>query len=279
MRLLVAFSIILLLITSCINNNDRAECNNVTASPREIIDSNISLTPLWSITGLPIENFFGNSLIESNNEVIFIASSACDAVFAINWIDGDVFWTTSQSIGNNISRLQPWNITLDIPRNRIYVSAKRRLFAVDAQSGAIIWINGVQELERNSHSVILDENGSLFVEANGDWSINPETGELTPTSLDFESSNLISEILSENIIVSNVISNDETMYFLDSSGTLHIQEIDAQIFHTIQFEPPQNNEVVFESGGIGGSWIAVNGNYIAIYFQDTDILSVYEVIN
>lgn len=263
--------IISLLITSCGKSN-KIECNQLIANSREILSSSISLTPVWSIQGIPMENFLGNSLIASDNDSIFIASSACDRVFALDWDNGDILWTSPQSIANNISRLQPSHITLDTNRNRLYISATRRLFALDSLSGNVLWTNTSTELRHNGHRTILDEEGNVFFEEHNIFLIDPSTGNLTLATSDFLPVINDFQINSQNNIISNIVIHNNVIYFLDTSATLHIQNIDSDVLQTIQFDLSQYVQ-------LDASWITVKENYIALYFQDTDILSVYEWSN
>jgi hypothetical protein len=136
--------------------------------------------------------------------------------------------------------------------------------------------------------VVLDDNGQLTVEANGDWSIDPNTGELSPIEVSTDYANsaptpadimrrYLSTIGSPSI-ASNVVTSNSIIYALDEHAQLHlIRSSDGTELGSIEFEPPVPTNLLYEPGAIGGSWLAVENDLVAIYFQDIGMLAVYEL--
>lgn len=73
-------------------------------------------------------------------------------------------------------------------------------------------------------------------------------------------------------VASNPFLSGDIIYILDSSANLRLLNLsDGTEMGNIQFEAPQNPTKIEDS------WIAVSDNIVAIYFQDTEILSVLEI--
>lgn len=85
--------------------------------------------------------------------------------------------------------------------------------------------------------------------------------------------------LDDQQIVSNIVVAQDILFALDSSARLLL--IDANNGHhldEIKFSLPSSqvtNDALYGEGFIGGSQILVKEDVVGIYFQDTDIFSIY----
>jgi hypothetical protein len=262
------------------SDNKNTDCTATSTSPRAILSSTTSYRDLWSISGIPIENFSDKKLMVNNQTMLVVVSRGCNFVIAFDLLTGNVEWKSEELP-------QPRNIELDIPRERAYISSTQNITAISLLDGSILWTNNSSDFIRNDHSVVLRSDGQVTVSANGYWFIDPSTGILSSNPISFDE-NTISEYQSSNPIVSdllksvqftpisNVVEHNDNIYVLDSSASLHIfsESFGDQL---IAFTAPLPTELLYEPEGIGGSWVAVDDQIVAIYFQDSDVLSVYQI--
>ena len=282
-RILVcSCSLVVLLCVSC-NTLESPNCTPNFTEARVVETSDFRVTTLWAIDGINIENFPSSTLMVGTNGMIIAVDLSCERAIALDFPTGEVIWVT-----DNIP--QSWNLTLDEGRGRIYISAVRQIQSLSILTGERIWVKGSEDFVRNSHVVELHDDGQLTVDANGERFIDPETGDLFDHPVGTNSSGF--EQLSEDesnvelthidlnnfTIASNIVEFRGNLYVLDSDARLHLLSADGlEELGTIQFERPEPTDLLYEPGAIGGSWIAVDNDMVAIYFQDTDILAVYEV--
>jgi outer membrane protein assembly factor BamB len=203
---------------------------------------------------------------------------------ALDWASGETMWITP------VGEIQPQNIVLDSARNRVYVSGTRSVWALATEDGQILWSNGSERFVRNAHHVYVREDGQVMVALFDDLYIDPATGHLSSSPiqldsdgydnapmLDMQSIRMFPAVQS-NTVSSNFASVGNTLYFMDSNARLHFLDLNSgEEMETVQFEPPEETPLLMQSGSIGGSWLSVDGNRIAIYFQDSDQLSAYKI--
>ena len=275
--------------------SDSDKCKlHISDESREILESDIQLESLWSISGIPIENFESKDLMVSMSGSVIVASTGCDTVISFDGASGELNWKHLPINPEDKFKYgdlhQPRNITLDISRQAIYVSATNEIKAISVDDGSMIWSNVSDNFERNAHSVVIDEEGQLTVSAKGSWYINPDTGELSDYpinsvpddiqhTIDSIAMTIVDEI-DDYYPISNIVSTNELVFVLDELARLHVIDKDSSVeTHTIRFAMPEKTELLYEPGAIGGSWIAFDNNVIVIYFQDTDVLSAYQIVD
>jgi hypothetical protein len=291
----ISIAVPVILILTWIANSPRPLDCNIEKSPiRPIIQSSIPLEALWGVKGVKLENFEQSLPMVSTPELLITAREGCDEVTAFYLKTGDVAWKMEQDDPeqkrfNAIN--DPDNLALDDARQQIYVSGLDEIRAVSVENGSTIWRNASNAFSRNAHYVVIQNNGQLTVEANHNWYIDPASGNLSETPVAIETATLnstatvdpqIRQILSfvnDYRIMSNAVRKNGVIYVLDSDTKLHLlNDKDANEVGLIAFEQPKKTELLYEPGAIGGSWITVEDNTLAIYFQDTDLLSVYKFI-
>jgi outer membrane protein assembly factor BamB len=98
-------------------------------------------------------------------------------------------------------------------------------------------------------------------------------------ALDKETGTLVWQTSTEQVVSNFVVQNDKVI-FLDVDATLHIvEESSGNTFATIQFAPPfANARDIANSGNVIGSSLLVSiEDMVAIYFGDTNMISVYRL--
>lgn len=88
--------------------------------------------------------------------------------------------------------------------------------------------------------------------------------------------------LGETVLVSNVVESEGVVYALTHTARLLILNLaTGELIHEIQFTIPEvtdyEEHLLTGPGLIGSSWLAVSENIVAVYFQDTETLSVMEI--
>jgi outer membrane protein assembly factor BamB len=262
---------LLFILFGCSSNIRTFICESEAATPRNILSSSVSVIHLWTLTGVNIENFTDSTLLTNVRDALVLVDTACDSVVALDVFTGNEIWRTT---GEHLEQAR--NMSIDWTRNVIYVSATRRITAVSLESGQIVWSNRDMVFDHNAHLVEIDANGALTVEAQGEWSINADTGELTYVGfINHTGTRAPSEIAWRKIeSVANIIVANETIYALDKKANLRLIDPETSLVKgIIQFEAPSDGNKT----ALTGSWIAVVGDRVAIYFQDTDTLSLYQI--
>jgi len=259
---------------------------------RNIIETDIQVQGLWSLSGVPLENFDSKQLMTSISGTVIVASTGCNSVMAIDVKSGDINWTHLPAQPDRKYKYgdlhQPRNLTLDIVNDAVYVSATNEIRAISVDDGGIIWANISDNFERNAHSVVIDENGQVTVSARGIWYIDPQTGALSDTpielparakpSIDLQAVEIVSQV-DDYYPISNIVTTDKYILLLDELARLNILDRNlSEEVYTIQFAEPEKTELLYEPGAIGGSWIALEDNVLVIYFQDTDVMSAYQIL-
>jgi len=98
-------------------------------------------------------------------------------------------------------------------------------------------------------------------------------------ALDRESGTLAWQVSNKQVVSNFVVQNDKVI-FLDVNATLYVVgESSGDIFATIQFAPPLANarDIANSTNMIGSSLLVGIDDMVAIYFGDTNIISVYRV--
>jgi outer membrane protein assembly factor BamB len=147
-----------------------------------------------------------------------------------------------------------------------YTIEVRRIRAIAVPTGKPLWVTPTDE--RGSMIGYVDdctEDNPLIVKW-GAWL----------TAVDRQSGRILWD-LEDRLIISNVVVDNGLIYVLDADANLIVLNAkDGSLRGKVQFEPPKKSELLYEPGAIGGSSLAVNNSLIAIYFQDTHILSVLD---
>lgn len=98
-----------------------------------------------------------------------------------------------------------------------------------------------------------------------------------PVVIDINTGQIVWQATND-MIISNIVVENEIVYALTAKAELLlISAQDGSTLGAIEFEEPEESRLLYQSGAIGGSWLNVKDNRLAIYFQDTNVLSVYEV--
>lgn len=145
---------------------------------------------------------------------------------------------------------------------------RSNLTAVDVNTGNIFWQTDalhtysyhIQDIQLDNKVVVVDTGLDLIA-------FSLESGDLLWTT---------SEI---NLVGFSILTSGR-LYVLDLSARLHIIDaISGSEYGYIQFEPPEagHDNHLFGGESISSSQIIANQNVIAIYFGDTDKLTVYQV--
>jgi hypothetical protein len=279
-----------LLIARC--SSTPLNCQAEIIQTRKIIKSSIEIVQLWGRTGIYLENFEKSLPMVSTSELLITAQHGCNEVTAFHLDTGEIVWKTPQDDpekGEFTAINYPDNLALDYARDQIYVSGFGEIRAIAVFDGRTIWRNVSNEFERNAHRVVINEDGQLTVNANRDWYIDPNSGVLSDlpivienTTSDFVATvdhqvSLILSKLSGYSVISNYVKQTEIIYVLDSNAKLHLLDANnGTEIGIIEFDQPKKTDLLYEPGAIGGSWLAVEEDILAIYFQDTDVLSVYK---
>jgi hypothetical protein len=256
------------------------------------MQSSIPIEALWGSKGVKLENIEQSLPMVSTPELLIAAREGCNEVAAFHLKTGNLAWKTEQDDPeqkrfNAIN--YPDNLALDYARHQLYVSGLDELRAISVGDGSTVWRNVSNEFSRNAHYMVIQNNGQLTVKTNHNWYLDSTSGDLSETPIVFETPTLnstatvdpqVSKILStlnDYRVISNAVRKNGVIYVLDSDAKLHLlNDKDAKEVGLIEFELPKKTELLYEPGAIGGSWVAVEENTIAIYFQDTDLLSVYK---
>jgi hypothetical protein len=253
------------------------DCEIRQVDSRRVEQTSISIRALWAVTGIHPRNSHDSRLLVSTPNLVIAADSGCNRVMALNLETGAIVWDKAELFG-------PGHITLDEARQRIYVSSTQNITALSVTDGEVIWSNSSERFIRNAHAAFLHDDGQLTVEANeGDWAIDPDSGELSPTDLRTEPTEreLADEVyaaIENTSIASNIVTSDGITFALDENAVLHLLDMSAgTTLGNITFTAPQPTELLYQPGGIGGSWLTIRGDNLAIYFQDTQLLAAYEV--
>ena len=144
----------------------------------------------------------------------------------------------------------------------LYISrdSGRMISAIDYPSNEVLWSFSSNSIECcldehvvfTAQQVIVRIGGTLYV-------FDKDTGE-------------VEWLVESPSIASNPFISEDIVFILDSTANLRLLNLsDGTEIGNIQFEVPHDPDEV------EGSWIAISDNYVAIYFQDTKILSVMEV--
>jgi hypothetical protein len=283
------FLIIALVVYTLINSNkptpfEKCKDDLVSTATRKVESSSIPVEAIWGLSGLKIENVSPdkNLLMYSTPSFIVTASMGCNSVMALTWDAGKNVWRTEI--------IDPSNLTLDGARNRVYVSGREHITALSITDGKRLWQNASDNFVRNAHRVLVRGDGQVTVKANGDWFIDSTDGKLYENPVELGDSETdyrptidthvldIVDSISSYTVISNAVQANKLIYVLDADAQLHIidREAGAEVGY-IQFQRPEKKQLLYSPGAIGGSWLAVDNNRVAIYFQDTDTLSVYQM--
>jgi outer membrane protein assembly factor BamB len=137
----------------------------------------------------------------------------------------------------------------------VITASSDSLEAIDSTSGALIWATQLGSTGGLGSITVIDymllfKLGSKFL------AVDKRTG------------NLIWSYISSTI-VSNPVVNNSIVYVLDDNGTvLMLRVTDGVVVGNIQFEPPNS------AANLANSWISAWDGIVAVYFQDTQSLSV-----
>src|SRR5258708_7876639 len=76
-------------------------------------------------------------------------------------------------------------------------------------------------------------------------------------------------------LASNVAEASGILYALDYNGQLWLFDVNSgETIGKVQFEEPKGH-LIMGPDALGGSYLAVTQNTLAIYFQDTHVLSTF----
>jgi hypothetical protein len=269
------------------------KCDIEQAPTRDVLNRTVPIESLWGVAGVQLENLEHSLPMVSTPELLIVARMACNEVTAFDLHKGKIAWRAEQDNPEQkrVTAINlPENLTLDYTRNRIYVSGFDEVRAIDVSDGNTIWRTTSDQFTRNPHYVVIKADGQLTVSASGEWFINPETGELSETPLPHESeittyTPTIDDYARQIVVnhadyrvISNIVRNHNTIYILDADARLHLLDADnGEETGLIKFEHPIRTNLLYAPGAIGGSWIAAEGNTLATYFQDSDMVSVYRL--
>lgn len=118
----------------------------------------------------------------------------------------------------------------------------------------------LEQVEITSDHILLNFSSNIIA-------LDRETG-----TLDWQTSN--------EQIVSNFVVQRDKVIFLDVNANLHIvEESSGNTFATIQFAPPvqKARDIANSTNMIGSSLLVSVDDMVAIYFGDTNIISVYRI--
>ncbi len=254
------------------------DCEIKQTDSRVVEQSTLPVRELRAVSGIHPLNLSDRILLVSTANLVIAADNGCNRVVALQPETGEVVWEKGELFTAH-------NLTLDETHQRIYVSATQNITALSVTEGEVVWSNSSESFIRNAHPVVLHDDGQLTVETNEDWAIDPDSSELSPADISSESTALQDEladrvhaIIGDPSIASNIVTSDEITFVMDENATLHLLDLaESTALGNVVFTPPQPTELLYAPGAIGGSGLAVTGSRVAIYFQDTGVLAVYEV--
>lgn len=311
------------------------------SSPRPILDNTLNSKHLWTVcTGISSES---RSMLIFNNYLI-LGDYTRGAMVAFDLESGTIKWSSPmQGVGSLI---------VDRLRERIYTftiyGALREIFAIDANTGDVVWYNGEQNGQHDGYSPILLADGQLIAHATlsrRNRVLDADTGKLgediAVASLDVYPTNGYAwYILNNYLLAVNALSGDvywratqpvpksccmwdlqindrvvlaklgddlaaydfetgrslwnttdlhmvgysaltsDTVYVLDLGARLHVMDsVSGTEEGIIQFEPaaPGHDTDLFSSDSISSSMVVADNGIVAIYFGDTDQLSIFQI--
>ncbi len=148
--------------------------------------------------------------------------------------------------------------------------------AVDPKSGQVKWKSDTNLAHAYPSTVqfrpFVAEGLLIYRESGGQNTfvvIDKNTGNLLWKMEDYE----------EHSIISNIIISNGVLYALDHRARLLLYSArTGQQLGMVEFQRPNRNEsdLLYQPGAIGGSELLIKDNRIAIYFQDSKTLSIYE---
>jgi outer membrane protein assembly factor BamB len=330
---------------------NNGSCETTEAAQRPIVNSTISVHPLWS-RAVNIDNMATSSFLASTQNLL-IAARYCQnqsdpEVTAFDWNTGQVIWNTDA--GNDI-----YDLILDAHRNAAYMEETDQIQAVALRDGSPLWTNQTSLYSHKGHRLQVLPDGRVITYVNGIWQVDPTDGSLKTMTLpkatfffdgdtaylwgpveqnrflyiqavdintgqsrwkvgtylqlgspfdpyategilvyrddgiqtnlvvvDKTTGHLLWKIEDdpEHAIISNTVVSDGILYALDHRARLLL--FDAKTGSqrgVVEFKRPNRAEddLLYQPGAIGGSQLAVEGNRVAVYFQDAHVLSIFEI--
>ncbi|MEM9954561.1 MAG: PQQ-binding-like beta-propeller repeat protein [Chloroflexota bacterium] len=222
-----------------------------------------------SLTAYNLQNEIVWAINQNNTRIpvrIFVNSAGDD--FA--WLPSDELARIESDNGVFLSEAIQPNFDLDYSQSAsgyfwtVYGSVlEARLIE---NSNEVIWRSTYEEFPSGTtRQVWFDGNYILMKHSAQLWLINYETGALVWQ-------------YDETGIASNFEVIDEEIIVLDAEASLlRLDLLTGAIINRVTFEQPLEDQrrTTVSSEAIGSSVIAVNADYIAIFFGDTDTLAVF----
>ncbi len=300
----------ILAIVSSINgvrNSGSAFCTIGEALPRQVLTATFGIKPIWSLqaglgTGYdkPRLVIVGDKLYAQN----------CWDITAFDLMSGKVIWVSEHT--NEFADGFEGQMTVDVARDRIY--GRNNIWgirAISMSTGKILWISGEQFFEHDMPYLDLLNDGRLLAESEkGAWYVDPQTGNLQPTTVitqygnlpqrvndivltlpyscesclranNAETQQLLWRFVGDNgaDLVSNAAVDHNVVYIMDQHAKIYLLDLQSgNRLGEIQFEFPQNQDELHNGDGqISDSVIAVQGNFMVVSFHDTNALVLYAI--
>lgn len=231
----------------------------------------MEVTPLWTqkITLMTNIEYFieTGSSIGIKNNVLVVIDDGCRDTIGLNLLTGKQIWERDDMPSNAI--------VVDPIRDQIYITygdrTKTILWALRPTTGQIIWSNPDFD-KKFKLRVDAQTDGDLLIYSDELYLLDPGTGK---PNMNLGKVNFLQDDswrtwdLGGSLPASNIIETEEYYYLLtEKAEFLILNRESGKVVDKIVFSAPQ------KPGGIENSWISVQDDIVAIYFQDTNRLSV-----
>lgn len=262
------------------------DCDLYESPHRSIINQTIDVTPLWSLSnvGLRTSDWRDDMLLQATDDYLLVGRTFCQRIYALDWLTGEVMWI-SDAHPKPLNQIT--SIAYDSQRNRVYaVESDTTIRAHSAETGDFLWMTSSPDFARRGHQIAVFPNGTVIAyTSDQQWAVDSHTGNLTELSqpivdhplTDLKVRELFSGALNlrPEVIANPVMHNDFYYDFIDLYWlrvTPTTGENAGNAVGIVVFSPPDDTSYLHQ-----GNLLAVNDTIVAIYFEDTGILSAYEL--